>query len=462
MLLVRTTLLSIIIVALLTSFVVAAKSPNVVLIISDDQAWPDFGFMGHKEIQTPHLDKLASQSAVFPNGYVPTSVCRPSLASIITGLYPHQHKICYNIPPDGVDYSKSLAFLQNVPTLPRLLKRAGYKSLQTGKFWEGHYSNGGFMHGMTTLGPHTGPGPAIGGKYNSLAGGPGLVIGRKTMQPIYDFIGECGDSPFFIWYAPFMPHSPHNPSERILKKYAVEGRDIRLAKYWAMCEWFDQTCGELFEYLERKDLIDNTLIVFIVDNGYKPKTRPAKSHRRLAASKKNRPSPDVGGPKAPIMRWLGKKSKLSPYDGGVRTPILISWPGHTKPGRYPDLVSAIDLAPTILAACGLKPTEQMPGLNLLDVAGGKSQLDRQAVFGEVFVHTALDLYEPARNLTHRWVREGDWKVIHSEGEKDSAELYNLAVDPTEENNLATTHPDKVRHLTNLLDEWWPGKPADRE
>src|SRR5687768_4118292 len=200
----------------------AAPSPNIVLIIGDDQAWTDFSFMGHEVIKTPRIDQLAKESAVFPNGYVPTSLCRASLATLLTGLYGHQHKICCNDPPEGVDRSAMLPFLKNAPTVPRLLGERGYRSLQTGKFWEGHFSNGGFTHGMTTKGRH---------------GDEGLAIGRQTMQPIYDFIEQEGDKPFFLWYAPMLPHEPHNPPERILQKYRAEGRSEKLAKYWAMCEW---------------------------------------------------------------------------------------------------------------------------------------------------------------------------------------------------------------------------------
>src|SRR5262245_5200838 len=114
---------------------VAAERPNVLLIIADDQGWTDFGFMGHEVIRTPRLDRLMGESAVFPNGYVPTSLCRASLATLLTGLYAHQHLICCNDPPDGMDRSAMHPFIQKTPTLPRLLKDAGYRCLQTGKFW---------------------------------------------------------------------------------------------------------------------------------------------------------------------------------------------------------------------------------------------------------------------------------------------------------------------------------------
>ena len=118
------------------------KKPNIVLILSDDQAWNDYGFMGHEIVETPHLDKLASQSVVFKRGYVPSSICRPSLMTLATGLYPHQHKITGNDPKGGYRNSEFpredlLANVDRLPTLPKLLAEQGYLSHQSGKWWEG-------------------------------------------------------------------------------------------------------------------------------------------------------------------------------------------------------------------------------------------------------------------------------------------------------------------------------------
>jgi uncharacterized sulfatase len=403
----------------------AEQPPDVVMIVADDQAWTDFGFMGHKVVKTPNLDRLAAESALFPNAYVPTSLCRASLATLLTGLYSHQHKICCNDPPDGVDRAEMHPFIKNAPAVPRLLGKAGYASLQTGKFWEGHYANAGFTEGMTTKGRH---------------GEEGLVIGRETMQPIFDFIGKTPDKPFFIWYAPMLPHEPHNPPERLLAKYTTGNRNIKLAKYYAMCEWFDETCGELLDYLDSHQLGDNTLVVFVVDNGWIQETGEVRTTR---------------GNFAP-------KSKLSPYDGGLRTPVLLRWPGHTKAGRYEDLVSTIDLAPSILTACGVEPPKQMPGLSLLQTAAGKGPLARDAVFGEIYLHTAVDLETPALNLTHRWVRAGDWKLILFEDPKAPPELYDVKDDPFEEKNLAKQSPDRVRSLSARIDAWWQVRKVTQE
>jgi uncharacterized sulfatase len=408
----------------------AADAPNVVFIISDDHAWTDSGFMGHPHVRTPNLDKLAAQSQTFRHGYVPTSLCCPSLASLITGRYPHQHKVTSNDPPIPAGmkpgaFQKSQAFLDGrevmsrhleaVPTLPRLLAKRGYQSLQTGKWWQGDYHRGGFTHGMTKGQRH---------------GDAGLDIGRKTMQPIFDFIAEARTEkkPFFVWYAPMMPHTPHNPPERLLKKYRDKTPSLPVARYWAMIEWFDETCGQLLDYLDREKLADNTIVVYLADNGWTQNPAGRDSVR----------------------------SKRTPYAAGLRTPILVRWPGHVKPRMRDELACSLDLVPTVLAAAGLPAEKELPGVNLLDESAVKN---RTALFGECFTHNAVDLNDPAKSVRHRWVIDGHWKLIvpHVPADKDgpgAPELYDLAADPHEKANRHADQPARAAALRKKLDAWW--------
>jgi uncharacterized sulfatase len=412
------------------------RPPNIVLIISDDQGWRDYSFMGHRHIRTPSLDRLASQSLTFPRGYVPCSLCCPSLASIITGRYPHQHKITSNDPPPppglkgaaankDADYRakrrEMIDFIDEVSTLPRLLAKQGYVSFQTGKWWQGHFRHGGFTDGMSQGDPDKG------GRH----GDAGLDIGRKTMQPIYDFIDRArrDDKPFFVWYAPMMPHQPHNPPERLLVNYKDKAPTLQVAKYWAMCEWFDETCGQLLDHLDRKGLAEETVVVYVTDNGW---IQDPKANRYAA------------------------KSKQSPYDGGLRTPIMVRWPGHVKPRKSERLAISLDIAPTLLAATGLKPDKDMPGLNLLD---DDALAARKAIFGECFTHNAVNIHDPASSLRYRWMIEGSWKLIVPAGRNEATgepELYDLVRDPDEEHNVATEQKVTVEHLKARLDAWWSG------
>ena len=440
----------------------SAGRPNIVLIISDDHGWPDYGFMGHPDVRTPALDRLASQSMLYTRGYVPAPLCRPSLATIATGLYPHEHGVTGNDPPgerpasarDPANRAAMEAVFSQNDNVIELLGRSGYSSHQSGKWWEGSPLDHGFTEAMThgdvtRRGRH---------------GDEGLVIGREGMEPIFSFIqargaldaaqsaagsGDQGfvpddaDRPFFVWYAPFLPHTPHNPPERLVEKYRVPGREEPIAKYFAMVEWLDETVGQLCDFLDRERLAENTLVMYIADNGWL---------------------------QLPVAQEQAKaRAKLTPYEMGVRTPVMIRWPGKVAPGRDDEtLVSSIDLAPTILAATGIDALGYLPGIDLLD---REALAAREMVFGETFAHTSVDLENPVSNLKYRTVvRKDGWKLIEPyKPNKDvtlrirdtalpwmklEPELYRLTDDPHETNDLAATQPEIVSELHAALQEWW--------
>lgn len=427
---------------------VDAAPPNIVMIISDDQAWTDYGFMHHPQLETPSLDRLARESLTFTRGYVPDSLCRPSLATIVTGLYPHQHGIVGNDPPPPEDLANAskaaqrrdprylqrrLEYLHHIdddPTLAEILHdELGYLSHQSGKWWEGNYRRGGFTHGMTH-GDRT-----RGGRH----GDEGLTIGRQGLKPVFDFIdlAQQEERPFFVYYAPFLPHTPHNPPQRLLDKYKERTPYEPVAKYWAMCEWFDETCGQLLDHLDEEGLAENTIVLYVCDNGWINDTQASK---------------------------YAPRSKRSQYDGGTRTPIMVRWPGHVEPRiDTRNLASSIDLVPTVLAACGLKPTEQMDGINLLD---SKAVAQRKAIFGEIFEHDIRSMDDPAASLRYRWVIDGDWKLIvpYTPVEGDvPVELFRITQDDHEERNAAQDDPQVVADLTAKLNAWWdPANPQAKD
>ena len=422
--------------------------PNIVLILSDDQSWTDYGFMGHEHIQTPNLDRLADQSVLFRRGYVPTALCRPSLLTLATGHYAYRHGMTGNSPsskyatPGTELYKEHLATLvsliENFDTLPALLAERGYLSHQSGKWWEGSYAHGGFTHGMTRGFPNP-------GRYDGFcrAGDDGLVIGREGLKPIEEFVDLAVEQrkPFFLWYAPHMPHIPHNPPERFLAKYSNVGLPVTVARYYAMCEWFDETCGQLVDLLEKRKVRENTLIVYLADNGWIQ-------------------NPRGGGHVT--------RSKASPYEGGVRTPIMFSWPAKLKPADRPEVVSSIDFMPTVLAAAGARVPEGLPGLNLLPNLKDNTPIQREIIFGENFAHNIADLHDPEASLTYRWCIAGKWKLILTyDGEvvrTDKAwdsrtvkhpQLFDLIDDPHEKKNVAAAHPEIVARLAKAIAEWYP-------
>ncbi len=409
--------------------------PNIVFIISDDQAWGDYGFIGHKQIATPRLDKLAAESLTFQRGYTPVPLCRPSLATMITGLYPHQHGVTGNDPalPDkganaqvGRGNPKYERYYESIvnnfakqPNLVRDLTARGYVALQTGKWWEGDpVKTAGFTHAMTA---GTGKGERHGGK--------GLEIGREGLQPIKDFIAGAGDKPFVVWYAPMLPHTPHTPPDELLQKYLKLAPSEPVARYWACVEWFDRTCGELLDHLDQKGLRENTIIVYTCDNGWIQK-------------------PDQANMFAP-------RSKQSPYEGGVRTPIMISWPAKLKPRMDTEhLASNVDLWPTLAALLKTDAPKKLPGINLADE---REVSKRSKIFGEVYAHNIADVDHPTRSLENRWMIDGWWKLIVPDPRNRpnaKPELYDLQNDPWEKNELSAAQPKRVKELTKKLDKWW--------
>jgi uncharacterized sulfatase len=412
-----------------------SPAPNIVLIISDDHAWSDYGFMGHPHIATPNLDRLAAQSLVFERGYTPVPLCRPSLASIATGLYPHQHGVTGNdpdLPDKGVNamaargnpkyaryYETIIGNFAKRPNVVRDLVGRGYVALQTGKWWEGDpIKTAGFTHAMTA-------GEGKGDRH----GGAGLSIGRDGLEPVFKFIEQAGDKPFFVWYAPMLPHAPHTPPNDLLQKYLKVAPSESVARYWACVEWFDRTCGELLNHLEAEGLRSNTIIIYTTDNGWLQ--NPEKANQ------------------------FAPRSKLTPYEGGVRTPIMISWPGKVKPRRDAEhLASNVDLWPTLAGLLHTPVPKGLPGINLTDA---RAVSRRSRIFGEQYAHNIANVDDPTCSLQTRWIIDGWWKLIAPDPRNRpdaKPELYDLRNDPWEKNDLASEQSRHVKRLTRDLDAWW--------
>jgi arylsulfatase A-like enzyme len=331
-----------------------------------------------------------------------------------------------------------LDHFHQLPSFIKLLTSNGYLAHQSGKWWEGSWRDGGFTHGMKEAGRH--------GSQKSLA------IGRTGMEPINAFIDHAvaEEKPFFLWYAPFLPHTPHNPPDRLLQKYKVNGRALDVARYYAMCEWFDETCGELMAKLDQEELVENTVILYICDNGW--------------AAKSTNPS-DWTGPVAP---WYAMRSKGSPYENGTRTPIIVAWPGTIPPKHMSGFAHSVDLFPTIAAVAGLEAPAGLPGINLLNEQAVK---DRTCIFGSMNSSHNITIGDPDVTLQYLWCIEGDWKLLLRYHGADSTHyrvlhkwdtapyrLFNINEDPGETSDLAASHPEIVAHLKAKIEAWRPVEP----
>ncbi len=282
--------------------------------------------------------------------------------------------------------------------------------------------------------------PHQGGRH----GDDGLSIGRKGIQPVADFIDKAvtAEKPFFLWYAPFLPHAPHNPPKRLLDKYQVDGRPDSIAKYFAMCEWFDETCGDVINLIDERGQRENTLFVYLTDNGW------------------------IQDPNSSA---YALRSKQTPYEGGIRTPIVYNWSGKIIPGDRPELGTSLDIVPTMLAAAGAKIPKTLPGLDLTANLKTGDPIKRDRIFGESFAHDIADVENPEASLLFRWVIDGKWKLLltydgeanrykstHPRTEK-GPQLFDLIADPSEQTNLAKDNPEIVEKLAGAISDWYPVK-----
>jgi len=441
-----------------------AARPNIVLITADDLPWTDYSFTGNTHVNTPHLAKLAESGVLFKRGYVPTPWSRSSLMTLITGRYAHEHGVTVDERVTwGGAYMNRLAPVSTIgrnEPLPRLLKERGYLSFQSGRWFEGSHADAGFTHGTSENGDHA---------YDK----PG--VGDEAVKACTDFIDMARKEkkPFFLWYSPALPAFNYNarlvpsggkvaPERIMLNQKFILGLGMDdyylqfqspmgrgdLTKYYALVEWFDEHCGRLITHLEEKGLRDNTLVVVQSANGW------VSCRRR--------------GSYAP-------RTKGSPYDGGVRSPVIYSWPARIKPAVSESLVSSIDVVPTILAAAGAKPPKKaLPGTNLLPIMTGKEDLDVRAVFGESFARNAGDMKDSEATLLKRWVIHKQYKLILTyDGEGTYAggggdrsgrerlttapELFDLIDDPYEQTNIHGKLPEVARALRAELKQWYPLK-----
>jgi uncharacterized sulfatase len=264
------------------------------------------------------------------------------------------------------------------------------------------------------------------------------------MQPIEDFITDCekSNTPWMVWYAPYLPHQPHDSPERFYEiARNTPGVKKHQVPYFASIAQFDETVGHLVDFVERTSDPTNTIFVFVCDNGWSPSTKTERKRPREYAHT--------------------RKSKRAPFDEGIRSPILIRWDKHVSPEPHPELVSSIDIVPTLLKAAGVARPSSLAGKNLL----GPLPKDR-AVFGAIYPGDATSLDNPSKDVAYRWIRQGDYKLILPQGPKPWGNyitgpvMFTIKEDPGETQNLIGKSELKpiTKVLKRRLNEWYsPGK-----
>lgn len=403
--------------------------PNIIMIVGDDHGWFYSGFMGDEIVQTPTLDQLAEEGTVFTHGYSTASVCRPALRTLLSGMHPRvwDHHIDEIKRQSGLNFG-SYQEIQFIQTLPRRLSEAGYTSFEAGKYWEGTFDRAGFDAGMADT--------WVGGFSQD-----GDDFGRPSTQELWDFLDGDDEPPFFLWLAPMLPHTPLDPGPEFTQLYQEQGLVNTAVLYYANISRLDALIEEVLGQLANRGLDENTLIVYVSDNGLEQD--PYQEHT-----------------------WGfilgGDRGKISMYELGFRSPILFHWPGRIPAGqRFADLVSFEDIYSTLLDYGGVPPGSKDTGRTLRGRIEGRQQTPvRDRIFGMMDQVRA----RPEEHVTGSgmaslitderagFARTQDWRFVHfiDRGER---ELYRIEEDPLEQINLVDDHPELARRLEEDLANW---------
>lgn len=430
------------------------RKPNIVFIMADDLAWADVGYNGAKFYETPNIDALCWSGMQFSSAYPGAANCMPSRACIMSGMYTVRTKMWTpgRVSKGNPSFMRFLVPNQEnrlgdgkIPTkgtlgpsvvsLAHMLKRADYRTLHLGKW-------------------HLGREKSLGFDRNDVDGrGAGLekdqkFYGNKDVaewltDAAVEYIADNKDEtkPFFIYLNHFDVHVPINARDAVIKKYRKKLATRKWSRNWdpvysAMVEAVDRSVGRVWKSLKDNGLAEDTLLIFTSDNGgHGPATW-----------------------NAPL-----RGSKGSFYEGGIRTPLCMSWPGKIKPGSVCNTpVTGVDYMPTFADLAGVAPsvTQKLDGVSIVPLMTGHSIAER-AIYWHYPLYLSGRVHTKPVSGTNRmyWrttpcsvVRKGDWKLMQF-FETNTTELYNVEQDPGEQSDLATDHVDKIDELLPLLKKW---------
>ncbi|TWU32514.1 sulfatase-like hydrolase/transferase [Novipirellula artificiosorum] len=414
-----------------------SSKPNIVFIYADDWGWGDLSCHGHEWLKTPNIDRLASEGTDFQQFNVLNPVCSPSRTAVMTGKFPARFSVHQHFASPTVNRNQNMPdWLDPKPTmLPRLFQQAGYR---TGHFGKWHLTNAG-VEGA--------PKPEAYGYDNYAVFNGGTGWGKP--EPLHDmakdtlaFIEANKDQPFFVNVWLHESHTPHVPTPESMAKW--KHLDEQKQVYSAVITDGDNAVGLILDALEREGLSDNTIVMFASDNG--PEwTHADQQHKKMGAGY---------GTWASIGQTSGLRGKKrSLYEGGVRSPFIVRWPGHTPAGEMNNttVFTGVDLLPTLCAAAAVKlPAEyQADGENLLPALQGSSITRTRPIFWEWRGPKPEPDWWP-----HFAVRDGDWKLLMTE-DKMRVELHNLKTDRAEEagRDLSKSHPEIVARLKKMILDW---------
>ncbi len=429
-----------------------AARPNVLMIMIDDLGWMDVAFQGNRLVETPRLDELCQQSMRFTDAYAAAPVCSPTRAAVVTGLAPARLHITNHLPdrksfiPDDPRWLPA-KMLDHLParyeTIAERMKQLGYTTGFMGK-WHLCGASGRQGRGMMEVYPERQGfdsnlgGCALGGPpsffspykiHNLPDGEEGEYLPDRLANEAIRFISDHQQQPFMLFLWNYTVHWPMQAPQALLDKYQDrKGRGLNDTRYGAMIEAMDGSLGRIFDHLEKLDLADNTIVIFTSDNG------------GFSGVADNRPL---------------RAGKGYLYEGGIRVPLLVRWPGKIQAGTTcTEPVISMDFFPTLIEAAGGKPPELCDGMSLIRLLSGKQQtLDRALYF-----HYPNYAFHRGNRLGSA-IRRGSHKLIHYYD--GGTELYDLAEDLGEKRNLAESQAKLAARLKSELDEWRREVQANR-
>jgi arylsulfatase A-like enzyme len=438
----------------LSSIASAEEKPNILFIFADDWGWGDLSCHGHPYIKTPHIDRIAAEGTDFHRFTVASGVCSPSRAAVMTGQFPARYSIDGHFawPNDNANRGMPDWLNPHAPLLPRMLQKAGYATAHFGKW---HLANNMI------------PDSPLPSEYGYDSYGAFNCAGEQ--MPVHEdaqnavaFIEQSHTEkrPFFInlWI-----HEPHTPFHTV-PKYRWRFKDLPEKDniYASVLSHADDRIGQVLDKLDELGIADNTLVIFSSDNGPARASQPGKLglfHDTATGS-----GYGINAAKGVTGGRKGYKGAL--FEGGIGVPFLVRWPGKVAVGAIDEtsLISAVDLLPTFCQIAGADlPEDYKPdGLSQVDVLMGKAKTKRQKpLYWKINAAWPADKKKP-----HHWVSyvvvDQQWKLVANR-DGSYVELYNIAVDPYEKNDMKKGHAEVVATLQKKLAVWkseLPSKPDE--
>jgi arylsulfatase A-like enzyme len=461
----------------------ADRPPNFIFILTDDMGWQDLVAFGHPYLKTPHLDRFVAESTRIKQFYVANPVCSPSRTAFMTSRYPASLAMHGHLATHEQNAARGMPNWLDpaTPFLTRLLHDTGYATAHFGKWHLGHGPGAPSPgeYGFDVHATYNSAGPLLGAseiekfRRDHPDWKPKADLNEEHM-PFYrahstrmivdaalEFLREHRDRPSYMNLWTLLPHAPLNPTpeqrtpwvdlspraeafDSWMRDYAANAKDLRsqFQVYAASMADLDTQLGRLFSGLRELGLEQNTVVIFSSDNG--------PEDYRIG----NAANAGVGSP-GPL-----RARKRSLYEGGIRTPFLVRWPGHVPTGRTDEtsVVAAVDLLPTVCAIAGVRLPDSLKceGVDASDILLGRPRPRRGPLFWEWrFPVAGGGDYLPPRFAA----REGDWKLF-TNADRSRIELYNIPRDPEERANVAAQHPQIVERLVDSVLAWGKTLPPD--